>query len=40
MLMKKNPDKFGRYCPGTDILIKDEKIFVKRYARLLNRNAL
>ena len=22
---EKNSDKFGRYCPGTDILIKDEK---------------
>ena len=22
---EKNPDKFGRYCPGSDIVIKDEK---------------
>ena len=26
---EKNPDKFGRYCPGTDILIKDEKLLLE-----------
>ncbi len=26
---EKNPDKFGRYCPGTDILIKNEKSLLK-----------